>query len=77
MHLPVSPGLTAVRTADLEKLLRHIHRREISCPVAPGELARVGLQDRAEPLLHVLRGLDEAAARAVLVSVLAERRIDA
>lgn len=68
-----NPGLTAVSSDDLKKLLRHLHRQEISCPVSAGELARVGLQDRAEPLLRVMRGLDEAAVRAVLVVVLAER----
>ncbi|MBW2524636.1 MAG: hypothetical protein JRI23_10695 [Deltaproteobacteria bacterium] len=68
-----SAGLTAVPTDDLKSLLRYIHRGEVTCPVTPGELARIGLQDRSEPILHVLRGLDEAAARAVLVAVLAER----
>jgi hypothetical protein len=66
-------GLTAVSTTDLKKLLRYIHRQEISCPVTPGELALIGLQDRSEPIMHVMRSLDEAAARVVLVAVLAER----
>jgi hypothetical protein len=66
-------GLTAVSTADLKQLLRHIHRHEIRCPVTPGELARVGLQDRSEPIMNVMRSLDEAAARVVLVAVIAER----
>jgi hypothetical protein len=66
-------GLTAVSTADLKQLLRYIHRKEISCPVTPGELARIGLQDRSEPIMNVMRSLDESAARVVLVAVLAER----
>lgn len=73
MALNESRGLTAVSTDDLKTILRHVHRQEISCPVTPGELARIGLQDRSEPIMQALRGLDEHAARAVVVAVLAER----
>jgi len=68
-----SRGLTTVSGDELKSLLRHLHRGELACPVTPGELARFGFQDRSEPLLHTLRGLDEAAVRAVIVAVLAER----
>jgi hypothetical protein len=66
-------GLTQVATDDLKALLRHVHRGDLACPVTPEGLARVGLQDRTEGILHGLRGLDEAGVRAVLVAVLAER----
>jgi hypothetical protein len=68
-------GLTRVATEDLKRLLRHLYRQEITCPLTAGELARVGLQDRSEPLLDLLRGLDHAATRAVVVAVLAEREV--
>lgn len=67
-------GLTKVPTEDLEKALRVLHRGQLRCPVTVAELTRVGLQHRAAELMNVLRGLDEAGVRAVLVAVLAERR---
>lgn len=70
-----SKGLTIVPTAELRELLRYLHRGQVQCPLSPGDLARVGLQDRSEPIMATLRGLDEAAARAVLVAVLAERGV--
>lgn len=69
-------GLTDVPTADLESLLRHVHSGEARCPLVASEIARLGLQHRHEELMH-LRGLDERAVRAVLVAVLAERRVHA
>jgi len=66
-------GLTDVPTRDLETLLRHVHSGEARCPLQASEIARLGLQHRHEELMH-LRGLDEAAVRAVLVAVIAERR---
>ena len=67
-------ALTGVTTEELEKLLRHIHRREIEAPITPVSLSLVGLQYRSEELMQSLRGLDERGVRALLVAVLAERR---
>ncbi|MEL6345068.1 MAG: cupin domain-containing protein [Myxococcota bacterium] len=67
-------GLTELSTDELKKLLGHLHRGELPCPVRADTLACVGFQSRSEPLLNALRNLDEASVRAVLVSVLAERR---
>ncbi|KIG15361.1 hypothetical protein DB30_05693 [Enhygromyxa salina] len=61
-------------TEELEQLLRLVHRKHITPPLTPVELALVGLQHRSEELMQSLRGLDEAGARAVLIAVLAERR---
>jgi hypothetical protein len=66
-------GLIAVRDSDLEKLLKYVHREELTCPVDLPGLARVGLQHAAEDL-EILRGLDARSVKAVVISVLAERR---
>jgi len=68
-------ALTDVPTEDLKKLLRHVHRGELPCPILPDTLACVGLQFRGEPILAALRGLDEPAVRSVLICVLAERKV--
>ena len=68
-----SQGLTAVKTKDLKKLLAAVHRGELPCPITQIGLAVVG-QLRLGDELGILRNLDEAGVRAVLVSVLAERR---
>jgi hypothetical protein len=65
-------GLSAVRTVDLELLLRKVHREELSCPITQIGLAEAGLLRLGDDLGH-LRGLEVAAIRAVLVAVLAER----
>ncbi len=65
-------GLSAVRTVDLELLLRKVHREELSCPITQIGLAKAGLLRLGDDLGH-LRGLEVAAIRAVLVAVLAER----
>lgn len=70
----VTLALTTVADGHLELLLRLVHRGEVRCPLNVVELARIGLQDQSEVVLGMLRGLDAAAVRAVLVSVLAERR---
>lgn len=66
-------GLVPVPTADLKKMLALVHRGEMTCPLTPWEVARCGLQAHMEALLGALRGLDVAAVRAVLTTVLAER----
>lgn len=68
-------ALTDIPAEDLKKLLRHVHRGELPCPITADTLACVGLQYRGEPILAALRGLEEAGVRAVLISVLAERRV--
>lgn len=67
-------SLRSVPTASLETLLRAIHKAQIPCPLRADTLACVGLQERQEPILAALRGLDEPGVRAVLVNVLAERK---
>lgn len=73
MPLLGSGGLTGVKTPDLRALLRFVHNGELPCPVTQIGLATVGLL-RLGDSLEVLRNLDEHAVRAVLVSVLNERR---
>lgn len=67
-------GLTDLSTDELKKLLGHLHRGELPCPMRADTLACVGFQSRSEAILGALRNLDASAARAVLVSVLAERQ---
>lgn len=66
-------GLTSVSTDDLRTLLRAVFKRQVDCPLSPGGLAALGLQDTSPPLLSHLRGLDAPAIHAVLVATLAER----
>jgi hypothetical protein len=71
--LGAAQGLTEVRTDDLRKLLGLAHRGEPNYPLTAQELARMGLQHCAEPMLSTLRGLDGPAVKALLVAVIAER----
>ena len=66
-------GLTALSTDHLEKILRLVHRQELNCPFSRASLLGMGLNRVAEDG-PVLIGLDEKAVRAVLISVLAERK---
>jgi len=66
-------GLVPIPTEDLKKLLALVHRGEVTCPLTPWEVARVGLQSHMEGLLGTMRGLDAAGVRAVLTAVLSER----
>lgn len=70
-------GLTLVPTEALRVALRCLHRGDLRCPVDLPELTRCGLQYVAAELMHNLRGLDAPAVRAVLVAVLAERKVAA
>ncbi len=72
--MPAAVGLTELTTEELRSLLRHIHRGDLPCPVSADTLACVGFQHRHDAVSGALRGLDQAAARAVLVCVLAERK---
>jgi len=66
-------GLTELSTDELRLLLSAVHRQQLPCPIDRIGLATVGLL-RVGDHIGILRGLDEEAVRAVLVSVLAERR---
>lgn len=70
----VAAGLTELTEDELKKLLRHIYREELPCPITADTLACVGFQSRHEWLSAALRGLDAAGVKAVLVAVIAERR---
>ncbi|MFT5684423.1 MAG: quercetin dioxygenase-like cupin family protein [Myxococcota bacterium] len=70
----VAAGLTELTEDELKKLLRHIYREELPCPVTADTLACVGFQSRHEWISAALRGLDAAGVTAVLVAVIAERR---
>jgi hypothetical protein len=69
-----SAGLTEVGTDDLKRAFLMLHKGDLDLPVSPWGLARVGLQHVQGPLLNLLRDLDGAGVRAVLVAVLAERK---
>lgn len=68
-----SGGLTSVTSRDLRALLRVVHNGELACPITQVGLATVGLL-RLGDSLEVLRAVDQRGVRAVLVSVLNERR---
>jgi len=68
-----SGGLTALSVPQLQLLLKAVHREELPCPIDRIGLATVGLLHLGDDI-EVLRGLDRAGVRAVLISVLAERR---
>lgn len=66
-------GLTALSVEELQLLLKVIHRGELACPIDRIGLATVGLL-RVGDHIGILTNLDEAGVKAVLVSVIAERR---
>ena len=66
-------GLTTLSTEQLKKLLKFLHDGSLQTPLDAHRIACVGFQFRHSELMHALRGLDEAAIRAVLVCVIAER----
>lgn len=68
-------GLVHVDTAALTTLMRAVYRGDLTCPFDIADLARVGLQYCAADLLGHFRELDEAGVRAVVVAVVAERRV--
>jgi hypothetical protein len=65
--------LTRVRTEELERLLRAVHRRTLQSPINRANLIACAF-GHIEEHLGVLIGLDLTAAQRVLVAVLAERR---
>ena len=66
-------GLTTLTTEQLKKLLKYLHDGSLETPLDAHRIACVGFQFRHAELMDALRGLDEAAIRAVLVCVIAER----
>ena len=66
-------GLTGVPTAQLTALLRLLYQGRVPLPVSRSGLLSMGLHPLADEG-DVLLGLDDRAARAVLVAVIAERR---
>ncbi len=66
-------GLTSLTTDHLKKLLKYLHDGSLELPLTAHSIAAAGFQFRHHELMSALRGLDEAAVRAVLVCVLAER----
>ena len=66
-------GLTTLTTDQLKKLLKYLHDGSLETPLDAHRIACVGFQFRHAELMSALRGLDEAAVRAVLVCVIAER----
>lgn len=72
----MTPGLTRVPTPTLEHLLRLVYREQLPCPFTQVGIVTNKLQDVIDDV-GVLKGLDRTAVIAVLVSVLAERRVTA
>lgn len=68
-----SQDLTRVPTAELERLLRAVHRRTLESPINRANLIASAF-GHIEEHLGVLIGLDHTAAQRVLVAVLGERR---
>ena len=66
-------GLLDLSTDELKRLLGHLHKGELVCPVDAQRIAVTGFQYKSAELMTALRGLDEAGVRAVLICVLAER----
>jgi hypothetical protein len=67
-------ALTQTSTQDLRLLLTRLHRGELRAPITHDRLVVAGLPHLVDKI-GFLHGLDEAAARAVLVAVIAERRV--
>lgn len=67
-------GLTGLKTRELKKLLSHVYKEELECPINVERVARVGFQYKQEEITAALRGLDREAIRCILVCVLAERK---
>lgn len=65
-------GLTRISDDDLRRLLRAVHRGTLASPITRGGLIAHAF-GHIEGGLDLLVGLEAAAARAVLVAVLAER----
>jgi hypothetical protein len=69
-------GLTHVPTEKLERVLKRVHDGSLDCPITHPTLLRAGMPDLVDELGHLV-GLDARAVQAVLVAVIAERRVEA
>lgn len=72
-HYDFPFGLTTVPTDHLERLFRRLVRGELELPLTKASLHAMGFNEIAHGG-DILLGLDERGARAVLVSVIAERK---
>lgn len=68
-----SGGLTSLTDDQLERVLKGLHSGELPCPIDRIGLTAIGLQHIGDDI-GVLKGVDQAGVRAVLVCVIAERR---
>ena len=68
-----SRGLTRVSTAELERLLKAVHRGQFTFPLSRSTLIATGF-GHVEEHLGPLIGLEQVAVLRVIVAVLAERR---
>ena len=66
-------GLTRLNLAQLERLLKAVHRGVVPCPLCGQSLMLAGLSDVLDDV-EVLKGLDRKGVQAVLSAVIAERR---
>jgi hypothetical protein len=66
-------GLHRVASAELKRLLRALHREALSSPITRSSLIEKSFGD-IEANLDLLVGRDTAAAKALVVAVLAERQ---
>lgn len=71
-----SEGLRRVPTEQLQRLLRMIHKDQLTFPVTRSGLIAAAMGD-FEAHLDLIVGLDKRGAQNVLVAVLAERRVSA
>jgi hypothetical protein len=65
-------GLKTLTTEQLRRLLKGVHDGVLPCPIDRVGLTTIGLQHIGDDIA-VLKGVDAAGVRAVLVCVLAER----
>lgn len=72
--MKLGAALTQLKTTELRALLTAVHRGTLRCPVTHPELLRAGLPALVDRVAF-LQGLDRAATTAVLLAVLAERRV--
>lgn len=74
VHARKGLGLTELRTAELESLLRLVYQGKLTCPFDRQQLMTMGF-NRVSEFGELLCQQDEKAVRAILFAVLAERRI--
>lgn len=58
-------------------MLRQLHQGALPCPLTVSGVVALGLQDHLSAVMNLMRNLDSAGVRAVLVAVLAERQDEA